>query len=316
MTPYILRRIGYALFVVWAAYTVTFVLLYLLPSDPVELMLTTTGAGESSLKVSDEARAALTAKYGFDQPFIIQYLMLLGRALTGNFGDSLQHKTPITELIVSTAPQTLQLAGLALLFSLIIGVGIALLANFSRSNPVRSILFSLPPVAASLPAFWIGLLLLQFFSYQLKWFPALGNNGFPALVLPALTLAIPAAATYAQILGRGMAKELHAPYIDIVRAKGASRARVQLVHAFRNAMLPALTILGITIGGILAGAVVTETVFSRRGLGRLLQGAVDAQDIPLVQTLVILSAVAFAVANLAVDLIYPLLDPRIARAGR
>lgn len=313
MTRYVLRRVGYAVLVVWAAYTITFLLLFSLPSDPVALMLAGGAGGEVQSDVNDSARAALEAEYGFDQPLIVQYFVLLWRAVSGDFGTSIQYGQSVAQVIGQYLPETLKLAALALLFSLALGFSVAILANYTRSNALRTALFSLPPLAASFPSFWVGLTLLQLFSFSLGWFPAVGNEGFGSLVLPAIALAIPGAATYAQVLGRGLEKTLEAPFIEIVRAKGARRARVHLLHAFRNAIIPTLTLVGLTIGGIFAGVVVTETVFSRNGLGRLLQAAVNTQDIPVVQALVVLSAFAFAIVNLAVDLIYPLIDPRITR---
>ncbi len=315
MLWYIARRVGYALIVVWAAWTVTFILLYRLPSDPVSIMLHGAG-GEVASRASATQRAALAHQYGFDRPVIVQYFLLLGRALRGDFGLSVQNHLPVAKLVGQALPSTVQIALLGLAFALLLGAGVAIAANYSRNRFLRGLLFAVPPLTASFPTFWVGLMLLEVFSFRLGWFPAVGNDGFRAAVLPAITLAIPAAASYAQVLSRGIEKTLREPFIDVVRAKGAQRARVHLVHAFRNAMIPALTLVGLTVGGIFAGAVVTETVFSRSGMGNLLQASVNSQDIPVVQILVLLSAVAFAIVNLAVDLVYPFIDPRIARPAR
>ncbi|BDZ51420.1 peptide ABC transporter permease [Frondihabitans sucicola] len=312
MLRYISRRVVYAVFVVWAAYTVTFLLLYQLPSDPVSIMLGGAG-GEVAANASAAQKAHLAHEYGFDKPAVVQYFVLLVRAFHGDFGQSVQSHVPVAQLIAEALPSTLAISSLGLLFALVIGVAIAVGANFTRNAFLRGLLFSLPPLTASFPTFWVGLVLLQVFSFRLGWFPAVGNGGFASVVLPALALAIPGAAAYAQVLGRGIEKTLREPFIDVVRAKGAQRARVHLGHALRNATIPALTLVGLTVGGIFAGAVVTETVFSRQGLGRLLQASVNTQDIPVVQMLVLVSAVAFAIVNLVVDLVYPLVDPRIAR---
>lgn len=313
MARYVLRRIGYALLVVWGAYTITFLLLYSLPSDPVSLMIAGSSGGEVQGEAADEARAALEARYGFDRPLIVQYATLLLRALQGDFGESAQYAAPVSQVIAESLASTLVLAATALVLSIVLGFTIAILANLTRRNVLRTVLFSLPPLAASFPSFWIGLTLLQVFSFQLGWFPAVGAEGFASLVLPSITLAIPSAAAYAQVLGSGIEQTLEAPFIELVRAKGARTARIHLVHALRNAVIPTFTLIGLTAGGIFAGVVVTETVFSRNGLGRLLQSAVDTQDIPLVQALVVLTAAAFAIVNLVVDLVYPVIDPRIAR---
>ncbi|WOF22781.1 ABC transporter permease [Microbacterium betulae] len=313
MTRYVLRRIGYALLVIWGAYTITFLLLYSLPSDPVALMIAGSSGGEGDYAVDGEVRAALEERYGFDRPLVVQYATLLLRAVQGDFGQSIQYGSPVAEVIGEFVLPTLALASLALTVSIVLGFAIAIVANLSRRNAVRTALFLLPPLAASFPSFWVGLTLLQVFSFQLGWFPAVGTEGFASLVLPAIALAIPAAAAYAQVLGESLERTLEAPFVEIVRAKGARTARIHFVHTLRNAVIPTFTLIGLTVGGIFAGVVVTETVFSRNGLGRLLQTAVDAQDIPMVQALVVLTAVAFAVVNLVVDLLYPVIDPRIAR---
>ena len=176
---------------------------------------------------------------------------------------------------------------------------------------MRQVFSSLPPLGIAVPTFWIGLLLLQLFSFRLRLFPAIGNEGPASIVLPALTLAIPTAAVIAQLLTRSLHQTLGEPYIEQVRAKGASEALVNFGHALRNAAIPTLTMLGILVGNLLAGAVVSETVFSRAGIGRLTVTAVNSRDIPVVQTLVVLAAAIFVVTSLVVDLIYPLVDPRI-----
>ncbi len=180
---------------------------------------------------------------------------------------------------------------------------------------MRTLLLALPPLGVSLPTFWVGLLLIQFFSFRISIFPALGNEGLASLVLPSVTLAVPVSASIAQVLARGLRTALAEPYVETARAKGASRARVHLRHAFRNATIPALTIVGVIVGNLLAGAVVVETVFSRVGIGRLTVTAVNGQDIPLVQGLVLLAAAVFVATNLVVDLLYPVVDPRIRVVG-
>ncbi|MEU8344327.1 ABC transporter permease [Spirillospora sp. NPDC048832] len=167
----------------------------------------------------------------------------------------------------------------------------------------------------SVPGFWAGLMLLQVFSFKARLFPAFGEGGPRGLVLPAVTLAIPTGAVIAQVLSKSLLTALDEPYVQTARAKGAGRARIHLRHALRNASLPALTIVGLLVGQLMAHAVVVETVFSRNGLGRVTASAVTAQDIPVVQGVVVFGALVFVLANLAVDLIYPLLDPRIVVAG-
>jgi peptide/nickel transport system permease protein len=316
MTRYVLGRVLAAAAVLWAAFTVSFAVLYLLPSDPVSVMLDNASAGQS---VDPAQVEALRARYGFDQGPLQQYLAQLGRTVTGDLGTSLSSGAPVRELIGQALPQTAALAGLALAIAVVVGGGIALLASWTRSDRLRGLLLALPPIGVAVPGFWVGLLLLQLFSFRWYWFPAVGNEGFASLVLPAITLAIPASASVAQVLAQGLDAAWRSPYVETALAKGAGRTRVLTRHVARNAVLPALTVLGVLVGHLLAGSVVAETVFSRQGFGRLVEEAVTVQDIPVVQGLVVVAAVVFVVVNLLVDLAYPLLDPRIdltAAAGR
>jgi peptide/nickel transport system permease protein len=309
---YLLGRAGQALFVLWAAFTVTFVILYVLPGDPILIMLDARGEG---LMVDEAEVGRLRAQYGFDQPIPVQYLTRLWHAVQGDFGQSVQLGKPVTEAILAALPQTLQLAALALLLSLVLGFLLAAVATYLRQAWLRNILLSLPALGVSVPVFWIGLLLLQFFSFRLGWFPAMGNGGPASLVLPAVTLAIPTAASFAQLLAKSLMASWSQPFVTTALAKGAQPLRVHLHHALPNAVIPALTMIGMGVGHLLAGSVVTETVFSRIGIGRLTEQAVKAQDVPMVQGLVVLSTLVFVAANFAVDLLYPLADPRIARGG-
>jgi peptide/nickel transport system permease protein len=305
---YVSRRLLHGAIVVWAAYTVTWLLLYLLPSDPVSLMLV------GSANSSEETRAALEAKYGLDRSPFLQYLTLLGRAFLGDFGDSIEYGRPVLDIVLGAVPYTIQLGVAAVGVSIVVGIGLAILANATRAAWLRNILFSLPSAFLSFPVFLTGLLLVQVFAFSLHLLPAVGTTGWRSLVLPALTSGIPASAAVAQVATKAIHEYLASPQAAYLRARGITRPRILLAHALRNAVIPAVTILGMQVGGILAGAVITETVFSRQGLGRVLQNGVLSQDIPLVQGVVVLSAVLFVLTSFLVDLVYPLLDPRIRRA--
>ncbi|MFD7025006.1 ABC transporter permease [Promicromonospora sukumoe] len=314
MYRYVARRIAYAVVVVWAAFTISFALLYALPSDPVSLMLLGPASGDAASAADSEQRAALEARYGLDQPVLVQYGQLLLNALRGDLGVSVQADRPVADLIAEALPETLKISALALLLAIVTGLLVAVVANLAQARWLRNVLFSLPALGSAFPTFWIGLMLLQVLSFRLGLFPAIGNEGPQSVVLPAITLAVPASATFAQVLARGLERTLREPFVDVVVVKGASRPRVHLGHGLRNAVVPALTLVGLSVGGLLAGSVVTETVFSRNGIGRLLQTAVNTQDIPVVQALVLVSAIVFALVNLAVDLITPVVDPRVRRA--
>ncbi|SFE67474.1 peptide/nickel transport system permease protein [Actinacidiphila alni] len=313
MRTYLLRRLLQAVFVLWAAYTVSFGVLYMLPSDPATIMAA--GGGDAST-VTPEQTAALRHQYGLDRPLAEQYGTRLLHAVHGDLGRSVQSGVPVTRMISQALPTTLQLAAAALLLSVLLGGAVALLASWTRYGPLRQLLLSLPSLGVSAPTFWVGLVLVQLFSFRWHVFPAFGDQGFDALVLPSVTLALPGAALIAQVFAKGLRTALAEPYVQTALAKGAGRGRVLFGHAVRNASAAPLTLVGIMVGNLLAGAVVVETVFARAGIGRETAAAVTAQDIPVVQGVVVLGAVAFVLTTLAVDLLLPLIDPRITTTAR
>ncbi|MEU0743273.1 ABC transporter permease [Streptomyces sp. NPDC006134] len=306
-------RLLRAVFVVWAAFTVAFAALRLLPGDPVALMLSGRG-GFETLTPEDIARAE--AELGYDRPLWQQYGSALADAARGDLGTSLQTGQPVARMIRDALPPTLTVGLTALALALTAGTLLAVLANLATSPAARQLLRSLPSFAVSLPSFWVGLLLIQLLSFHWRLFPSLGDTGPSSVVLPACTLAIPGAALVAQVLGKSLHTALREPYAETVRATGAGRARLVLAHGLRNAAIPAVTVVGLLVGSLIGGAVVVETVFSRPGMGRITQAAVAAQDLTVVQGVVVVAALAFAVVNLVVDLIYPVLDPRIRSTGR
>lgn len=316
MTRYILLRTAQAVFVIWAAFTLTFGILYLMPSDPAAIMASGGMLTESGTETSQQQLEELRARLGLDQPVIVQYVSALGRTLTGDWGTSYQTGIPVLAMLLESLPPTIAVASLALGIAVVTGTGLGFLATYTRFGPLRQLLFSLPSVGASIPTFWSALLLIQVFSFSLRMFPAFGNNGAQSVVLPAIALAIPVSAIIAQVFGASLRKAMGEPFIDTARANGASRFRAQARHAAKNALLPVLTIVGMLLGALIGGAVVIETVFGRQGLGRITVEAVNAQDIPVVMGVVIFSAIVFVTASLIVDLIYPLLDPRIRSLRR
>ncbi|MFD8391931.1 ABC transporter permease [Streptomyces sp. NPDC059680] len=312
MRRYVIKRLAQAVGVLWAAYTVSFLVLNWLPGDPVTAMAS---AGMDSGDVDPARLAALRHEYGFDKPVLVQYADYLGRAVSGDFGDSVATGRPVTSTLADALPQSLQLTSAALVLAVLLGGGLAVLATYTTRRWLRQLLLSLPPLGVSVPTFWVGLLLVETFSFRLHWFPAFGNDGLKGLVLPALTLAVPTGAQVAQVLAKSLLTALDQAYVETARAKGADRWRVHLRHALRNASLPALTVVGLLVGQLIAGSVVVETVFSRDGLGRVTAAAVTAQDIPVVQGVVAFGALIFVTTNLVIDLVYPLLDPRIVVAS-
>ncbi len=314
MSRYLIGRVGQALLVLWGAYSITYFILYLLPGDTLSIMLSASGMEADSLSVADLAKAR--AYYGLDKGLFEQYVDLLLGALHGDFGQSLSLNRPVAELLAERLPQTLSLAGLAIVLSLVGGIGLAYLTAYIRWQPLKKVLTRLPSLGFSVPVFWMGLLLIQVFAFGLGWFPATGSRGFESLVLPAITLAIPSAAVYAQVLQRSFQGVWKEAYIATAYAKGLSRGQVQARHGFKNAALPILTLIGLQVGNTVSGAVLVETIFARSGIGRLAQEAVLRQDIPVVLAIVAVSAAAFVVVNLLVDLLYPWLDPRISHTPK
>jgi peptide/nickel transport system permease protein len=306
---FVLSRVGQALLVLWAAFTVTFVILEVLPSDAIETKYN--NAGGDSVNLTEENLDALRSEFGLDLPLWQRYLQFCGRAIQLDLGNSISQNRPVTDLLVENLPPTLQLAGFALAVGLVAGCAIAFLANWLRSPLLRRALTRLPALGVAFPSFWIGLLLVQLFSFHWQLFPATGSRTPASVVLPGLMMAIGPAAILAQLLNRSLSETLQEQYIVTAGAKGLGRGEVFWRHALRNASLPALTILGMMVAGTVTGAIVAETVFSRAGVGRLAQQAVEVQDLPLVQGIVLMAAFAFVTVNLIVDLIYPVLDRRI-----
>jgi peptide/nickel transport system permease protein len=304
MRRYVLWRLAQAAGVLWAAYTLAFLLLDLLPGDPVAAMA---GAGLNSTQVTPERLAELRTEYGFDRPLLVRYATSLGDALRGDFGTSVATGRPVADTLADALPPTLQLAGTALPLAVLGGGALALAATATRRRRLRNLLLSLPSV---------GIMLIQLLSFRVPLFPAFGNDTAAGLVLPAVTLAVPAAVLVAQVLSRSLLDVLDEPYVQTARAKGAGPARVWFRHALRNASLPALTVVGVLAGQLTANAVVVENVFSRNGLGRITTDAVTVQDIPVVQGVVVFGALVFVLINLLVDLAYPLLDRRIVTSAR
>ncbi|BDZ51303.1 peptide ABC transporter permease [Frondihabitans sucicola] len=310
MTRYLGFRLLQAVGVLWAAWTVSFLILYVLPGDPVKILI-----GPDASDVSPAQLAKLRHQLGLDQPLIVQYVHQLGHLLQGNFGVSIGTGRPVIDVVGEAVGPTVQIAAAGLVLAVVFGGGVALLATVTRFRWLGQLLLGLPPLGVSIPGFWFALLLIQWFSFGLPIFPAIGDQGASSLVLPAITLALPTGATIAQLLSKSLVSTLREPYIDTAWAKGASGGRIHLRHALRNAALPALTVTGLIVGQLLSGTVVTETIFSRPGLGRVTATAVQQQDIPVVQGVVLFAAAVFVVVNLIVDVIYPLLDPRIVIVG-
>lgn len=306
MSRYLWRRIAQALVVLWAAFTASFVLLQALPGDAVLIKFLNPDLGLGPKEIAD-----IRAAYGADNPVWERYVHTLWNFLGGNFGYSMQAGVPVSQGLAVNLPPTLRLASFGFGVALLLAVGLAFLSNLTRFAWLRAAIQSLPSLFISVPVFWLGIMLIQVFSFRLGLIPVINPGKWEGLVLPTLTLAIPISAPLAQILMRNIDQVLTQPFVTVARAKGATRNWVLWKHVARNAVLPTLTIAGILFGELLAGAVVTEAVFGLNGLGSLTQQAVGNQDTAVLQAIVVISAAAFVLINLAVDLLYPVLDPRL-----
>jgi peptide/nickel transport system permease protein len=310
MTRYLLGRIGQAVVVLWATFTAAFILLQALPGDAILIKFQ-----NPELGLSPEQIAEIRQSYGADSPLWSQYLHTLGNTLTGDFGTSVQAGVPVGQALLANLPPTLWLAGFGFALALLLAVAIAALSSLAAFAWLRSAVQSLPSLFVSVPTFWLGIMLIQIFSFRLKLIPVINPGPWEGLILPVLTLAVPISAPLAQILVRSIDEISTHPFVAVARAKGASRAGVLWRHVARNALLPTLTIAGVLFGEILAGAVITETVFGLNGLGTLTERAVRNQDTAVIQAVVVLSAAGFVLVNLVVDLLAPVLDPRLRLRG-
>lgn len=308
MVRYILQRLVQGVLVVMGAFTLAFLILNIIPGNPVALMLSQ-GGQESDVPVSQIRK--VSAEFGYNKPIIVQYLTGLGHLFQGNLGRSVQTGQPVLHEIVQALPPTLQLAAGAIVIGVVVGSAIGFFGTYFRRHAFREATLTLPSIGASMPSFWVGLMLLFAFSFRLRWFPAFGNQGFKSLVLPAITLGISTGAVIGQVFARSMVETLRQPYVNTAHAKGLSKLRIHVMHVARNAVMPAITVAGLVSGRLIAGAVIIETVFGRNGIGSLTVNAVESKDLAVVQGVVVLTAVVFVIVNLLVDLMYPLLDPRI-----
>ncbi|TRL42468.1 ABC transporter permease [Rhizobium straminoryzae] len=306
MTRYILSRIGQALLVLWAAFTLSFLLLQAMPGDAVLIKFLNPDYG-----LSPEQIQAIREAYAVDGTLLTQYLKTLANFLKGDFGYSIQAGVPVSAQLAVNLPPTLMLAALGFAAAVGLAVLIAALSSLAPFAWLRNLVQSIPSLFVSVPVFWLGIMLIQIFSFRLKLVSVINPGPWESLVLPVATLSVPIAAPLAQILIRSIDEIRTRPFIAVAVAKGATQRRILWRHVAGNAILPALTIAGVLFGELIAGAVVTETVFGLNGIGVLTEKAVGNQDLSVLQAVVVISAAAFVTINLLVDLLYPILDPRL-----
>ncbi|MGV9796923.1 ABC transporter permease [Mycobacterium sp. NPDC003449] len=311
MVRYAAARVAQSLFVLVVAYTAIFIGVTMLPTDPVSIFVAK-GDGQFNADVINQVKEF----YGYDRPVYVQYFAQLNQLLHGQFGFSLSSGQAVTERIGGVIGETLKLAATATALAIAFALSILLLSATTKFGWLRTFVRSIPPLFSAVPTFWLGLVILQIFSVQLGLFSLFPDGSVASLLVPALVLSVPISAPIAQVLLKNAEATLALPHVNTARAKGGSPAWVIRRHVLKNAVGPALTVTATTIGALLGGSVVTETVFSRSGLGTVLLQAVSNQDISLIQGLVLLTTVVIVGVNLLVDLIYPILDPRVTKLQR
>jgi peptide/nickel transport system permease protein len=298
-------RVLQAIGVLIGAITVTFLAIRLVPGQP-ELAI----AGGPEAAPTPEVLAQIRAEYSLDQPLIVQYLQYVGKLLAGDLGTSYRLHVPVSQAVSEQIGATFALASSAAAVAVGISLIVALLSA-GRSAKVRGLSSFIELTLASMPTFWLGLLLLSVFSYWLGWLPAISTTHPLALVLPAFTLGLPIAGVLTQVLRHAIEEGLEQPFVLSARARGLSDWGVRFRHVLRHALVPYLTLTGFLAGHLLGGTVITETLFNRQGIGKLLLNSVLGQDLPVVIGIVLLAALVFVVVSLIVDLAYPLIDPRL-----
>ncbi|MFQ5349732.1 MAG: nickel ABC transporter permease [Thermoanaerobaculia bacterium] len=303
MTAYLLRRLAYVVLIGLLVATLVFSLVHLIPGDPVEIML-----GDNAQRSDVEE---LRRDLGLDRPLGTQYLEFLGGLLHGDLGRSIHFRQPVSKLLLDHYPATLELALASMVVALVVAVPLGILAAFRRNGAVDHGSRFLALLGVSMPNFWLGPMLILLFAIQLDLFPVSGRSGPASLVLPAITLGTALAGLLTRMIRSALGEELHRDYLQTARAKGLGRLWAVVRHAFRNASIPVVTVVGLQFGTLLTGAIITETIFAWPGLGRLIIQAIQLRDYPLVQGGVLAIALSYVLINLLTDLAYAALDPRI-----
>ena len=307
MSQFLVSRFVSAAIVVFGVTSLVFFLIHFIPGDPVEVML-----GESA-RVAD--RQSLRHALGLDKPILAQWGDYLYHMAQLDFGESLHSRQPILDIILARLPATIELALAALAFALLISLPLGILAAMHRQSFWDRSAMTVSLLGVSIPNFLMGPLLILFFSIYLAWLPVSGRESPASVILPALTLGSAMAAILSRMIRATLLEVINEDYIRTARAKGMSRLRVVVFHAMPNTMLPLLTLLGLQLGALLAGAVITEVVFSWPGIGQLTIEAIQKRDYPLVQACILLISVSYVFVNTATDLLYGVLDPRIRQVG-
>jgi ABC-type dipeptide/oligopeptide/nickel transport system permease component len=307
MGSYIAQRCWQLIPVLFLISLIIFGVMHALPGDPAELML----QGAEGGAVTPERLEQLREVMGLNDPLVVQYARFVGKALIGDLGQSIRFNTSVNGLILERFWFTIELAVAGLICAMLIGVPIGMIAAVRQNTWIDTGAMGLAYVGAAMPIYWFGLVLILVFAFNLGWFPPAGAEGFASLVLPAITLGFVSAGLICRLVRSSMIEVLQEDYIRTSRAKGLTERIVLWRHGLKNALIPVVTMAGLQFGNMLAGTVVTETVFSRPGVGRLVVSAILSKDYQLVQGCVLFLAVIYLAINLLVDVLYAWLDPRI-----
>ncbi|MDP8224241.1 MAG: ABC transporter permease [Candidatus Lernaella stagnicola] len=303
MIRYIGRRLLLLIPTVLGLATLVFFFIHLIPGDPVEVML-----GETAEAADKEA---LSESLGLNDPVLVQYGRFLAGLVRGDVGQSFFYQRPVTEVLLERLPATLELAALAMLVALLIAIPIGVIAAVKQYGAFDNLSMFVALVGVSMPNFWLGPLLIWMFSLKLEWFPVGGRGDWTSLVLPAITLGTALAAILSRMTRASVLEVLSEDFVRTARAKGLPPRTVLFKHVLRNALIPVITLVGLQLGALLSGAVITENVFSWPGVGTLFIEAIQSRDYPLVQGCVLFISFGYVLVNLAVDLVYAVVDPRI-----
>lgn len=303
MSTYLLKRFLLAIPVLLGVSLVVFAMIRLIPGDPAQVM-----AGQAATQeVVTEIRRSL----GLDRPIVVQYAIFVRNAIRGDLGRSLFNGAPVVDELVQRFPRTVRLALASMLVAALIGIPVGIVSATRHLSWTDSLVMVLALAGVSMPVFWLGLNLILIFAVRLQWLPAIGHETWRHLILPSVTLGAASAAIIARMTRSSMLEVLRQDYVRTARAKGVAEPSVVRRHALRNALIPVVTIVGLQLGTLLSGAVLTESVFAWPGVGRLLVDAVLARDYPVIQGAVLLIATMFVALNVLVDIVYAMLDPRI-----
>lgn len=302
-SSFLISRLLQSVVVLTGLTFLAFALVRVVPGDPVRLMLGDQATPEQIARARDD--------FGLDEPLLVQYFYYVGDLVRGDLGVSLRQRQPVTDLIRDALPTTLQLAITSIGLSVGIGVPLGILTAIRRGSGLDSIVMTATLFAQALPTFWWGIVLITVFSVSLRLLPTSGSGSLSHLILPAITLSTYVLALIVRLTRSAMIEVLSQDYVRTARAKGLSERVVLFTHALRNAAIPIVTIIGLQFGNLMGGAVITETVFAWPGIGLLALNAINNRDYPLVQAIVLLSAVTFLTINILIDLLYSILDPRI-----